>query len=199
MRVIIISGPSGSGKTTLSKKILKKIKGGIIFNTDNYYRTGKISRILSKLVPSYFDRNISFNFMLFKKEFNFVLKNRLSKFSYIYDYKNKKIKKINKITKNISLLIIEGIFGKEVIHKTLIKNYTLIELRTNKQSCMKRVIKRDFLERGKSKTLAQRDFIKSWKVFHNNKYNQKYFSEKIIISENYDLDFLINKIVNLEN
>ena len=45
MQLIVISGPSGSGKTTLSKRILKKIKNGIILNTDNYYRTGILSHI----------------------------------------------------------------------------------------------------------------------------------------------------------
>ena len=45
MQLIVISGPSGSGKTTLSKRILEKIKNGMILNTDNYYRTGILSHI----------------------------------------------------------------------------------------------------------------------------------------------------------
>ena len=64
MKLIIISGPSGSGKTTLSKKILKKFKNGIILNTDNYYKTGIISKIFSKIINCYFDRKISFNYKL---------------------------------------------------------------------------------------------------------------------------------------
>ena len=68
MLLIIIGGPSGSGKTTLSKIILKKLKNGIVLNTDNYYKTGIISQILSKIVNSYFDRIISFNHRLFKKD-----------------------------------------------------------------------------------------------------------------------------------
>ena len=47
MQLIVISGPTGSGKTTLSKKILKKLKNGIILNTDNYYRTGILSHIFT--------------------------------------------------------------------------------------------------------------------------------------------------------
>ena len=65
MQVIIISGPSGSGKTTLSEIILKKIKDGLILNTDNYYRTGILSKILSKLITSYFDRKISLDLKLY--------------------------------------------------------------------------------------------------------------------------------------
>ena len=66
MKLIFISGPSGSGKTTLSKRIIGKIKNGIILSTDNYYKVGLISKFLSKFVASYFDRSISFNYKLFK-------------------------------------------------------------------------------------------------------------------------------------
>ena len=75
MKLIFISGPSGSGKTTLSKKIKEEIKNGIILSTDNYYKTGLISKLLSKFVEGYFDRGISFNYKLFKKDFNFIYNN----------------------------------------------------------------------------------------------------------------------------
>ena len=61
MKLIFISGPSGSGKTTLSNKIVSNIKNGIILSTDNYYKVGIISNLLSKFVEGYFDRSISFN------------------------------------------------------------------------------------------------------------------------------------------
>ena len=67
MKLIFISGPSGSGKTTLSNQILLKVKNGIILSTDNYYKTGIISKLLSKFVNCYFDKNISFNSRLFKR------------------------------------------------------------------------------------------------------------------------------------
>ena len=75
MQLIIISGPSGSGKTTLSKIIIRNIKDGIVLNTDNYYKTGIISQILSKTVSYYFDRMMSFNKRLFKRDLKFILKN----------------------------------------------------------------------------------------------------------------------------
>ena len=74
MQLIVISGPSGSGKTTLSEIILKNIKDGLILNTDNYYKTGILSKILSKLLTSYFDRKISINFELFQRDLEFILK-----------------------------------------------------------------------------------------------------------------------------
>ena len=61
MKLIFISGPSGSGKTTLSNQIIAKIKNGIVLSTDNYYKTGIISKLLSKFIDGYFDRKISFN------------------------------------------------------------------------------------------------------------------------------------------
>ena len=76
MKLIFISGPSGSGKTTLSKQIIGKIKNGFILSTDNYYKIGLISRLLSYFVEGYFDRSISFNNKLFKKDFNFIINSK---------------------------------------------------------------------------------------------------------------------------
>ena len=61
MKIIFVSGPSGSGKTTLSNQIIVNNKNGIILSTDNYYKTGLISKILSKVVDGYFDKRLSFN------------------------------------------------------------------------------------------------------------------------------------------
>jgi len=71
MKLIFISGPSGSGKTTLSNQIIKKNKNGIMLSTDNYYKTGLISKLLQKFIEGFFDRSISFNNKLFKKDFNY--------------------------------------------------------------------------------------------------------------------------------
>ncbi len=205
MQLIIISGPSGSGKTTLSEIILKKIKDGIILNTDNYYRTGIISKILSNILTSYFDRKISINFKLFYKDLEFILKNGFSNFSYKYNFKTKSKKKIYKHTKNIRYIIIEGIFGQEIL-KSLSKNkYVLIELKANKQICMKRVVKRDFIERGKSKYIAKENFIKAWELFHKNKRinkkktNSRNHFLKIIIKKKSDINPLLKKITKLVN
>ena len=113
MKLIFISGPSGSGKTTLSNQILSKIKNGFVLSTDNYYKTGLISKIISKFVEGYFDRSISFNYKLFKKDFDFIVKNGISLHDRYYNFEKKKIKNILNETKNISFLIIEGIFAKQ--------------------------------------------------------------------------------------
>ena len=201
MQLIVIIGPSGSGKTTLSERILKKIKNGIILNTDNYYRTGILSQILSRTLTSYFDRKISFNFGLFKRDLEFIVKNGFSDFYYKYNFKSKSTKKIYQNTKNIRFLIIEGIFGQEIL-KTLSKeNCLLIKLKANKQTCLNRVIKRDFLERGKSKDLAKRDFIKAWELFHENKNkcNSRNYFNTIVIKKKSDIDLLLKTIINIVN
>ena len=201
MQLIVISGPSGSGKTTLSQIILKKVKRGIILNTDNYYRTGIISHILSKLLTSYFDRIISFNIELFNRHLEFILRNGFSNFSYKYNFKRKSIKKIYKNTKNIKLIIVEGIFGQEILKSLSKKDYFLIKLKANKQTCLKRVVKRDFLERGKSKVLAKRDFIKAWEIFRKNKkkYNSSNCLKTTVISKKSDIKHLLKKITNIMN
>ncbi len=201
MQLIVISGPSGSGKTTLSKIILKKIKNGIILNTDNYYRTGILSQILSRILISYFDRKISFNFGLFKRDLKFIVENGFSNFFYKYNFKSKSIKKVYQNTKNIRFIVVEGIFGKEIL-KTLSKeNCILIKLKANKKTCLNRVIKRDFLERGKSKDLAKRDFIKAWDLFHENKNkcNSINYFNTIVIRKKSDIDLLLKKIINIVN
>ena len=151
-------------------------------------------------MPSYFDKKISFNFKLFKKDFDFILKNGYSEFIYEYDFKNKSIKKIYKETKNIDVLIIEGIFGKEIINQNPGKFFILIKLKTSKKICMKRVVKRDFIERNKSKDRAQKDFIKAWEVFQkNNKNHQKYNKNNkmlnIEITKKTNLGLIIKKII----
>ena len=87
MKLIIISGPSGSGKTTLSNQIILKIKNGIVLSTDNYYKTGLISKLLSKFIEGFFDRSISLNNKLLKRDFDHNYKNdhRLQFHSYKYN------------------------------------------------------------------------------------------------------------------
>ena len=201
MQLIIISGPSGSGKTTLSEIILKNIKDGLILNTDNYYRTGIVSIIFSKIITSYFDRKISFNFELFYRDLEFILKNGFSSFYYKYIFKTKSIKKIYKKTKNIRFIVIEGIFGHEILKSLSKDNCIFIKLKAKKQTCMNRVVKRDYIERGKSKYLAKKNFIKAWELFHKNKKNNNtcnYFNT-IVIKKKSDINPLLKNITNIVN
>ena len=193
MKLIFISGPSGSGKTTLSKQIIGKINNGIILSTDNYYKVGLISKLLSKFVEGYFDKSISFNYKLFKKDFNFIINNGISIYERSYNFENKKLNKFLKETNNINFLIIEGIFAKEFSSRLCNQNYFFLELKINKNECMNRVVQRDLKERGKAKIQAENDFLKSWDIYYK-KFKNKNIRNNLYeftITENTDLDQIL--------
>ena len=133
MKLIFISGPSGSGKTTLSNKIIKKNKKGFVLSTDNYYKTGLVSKILSKFVEGFFDKRISFNYKLFKKDFDFIYKNGISICNRHYNFEKKTIQNNLNETNNISFLIVEGIFAKEFSKTLNNKDYYFLEIKTKKK------------------------------------------------------------------
>ena len=198
MKLIIISGPSGSGKTTLSNQIILKNKNGIVLSTDNYYKTGLLSKLISILVEGYFDRGISFNKRLFKKDFNFIIKNGISIHKRSYDFEKKKITTFLNETKNIDLLIVEGIFAREFSSTLFNQNYFLLELKINKKDCMKRVVQRDIEERGKAKMMAENDFIKSWDLYYR-KYKFKYMrkdANEFVIKNGTSVNEILKKIIN---
>ena len=198
MKLIFISGPSGSGKTTLSNQIIKKNKNGIVLSTDNYYKTGLISKLLPKFVEGFFDRSISFNNKLFKKDFDFIYKNGISICDRYYNFEKKTIQNILNETNNISFLIVEGIFAKEFSNTLNNKDYIFLEIKTKKNECMKRVVQRDIKERGKDKKQAENDFLKSWDIYYEKlKYNSKKNNKnKFIIEKNTDVDHILKKLFN---
>ena len=200
MKLIFISGPSGSGKITLSNQIMGKIKNGIVLSTDNYYKTGLISKLLSKFVESYFDRSISFDYKLFKKDFDFIILNRISIHERSYDFEKKKIKKVLRETNNIEYLIVEGIFAGEFSSILNNNNYFFLELKINKKECMERVVQRDFIERGKAKKQAKNDFLKSWDIYYKKLKNKtiKGKTNQITISKTTNINKLLKKIFNFE-
>ena len=193
MKLIFISGPSGSGKTTLSNQILAKIKNGIVLSTDNYYKTGPISRLISKFINGYFDKRISFNYKLFKKDFDFILKNRIAIHERSYNFDRKTTKCILNEKNNINFLIVEGIFAKEFSSTLFNKDYFFLELEINKNECMNRVIQRDLEERGKHKTKAENDFLKSWDIYYDKFKNRsiKNKRNKFIITKETNIDQIL--------
>jgi len=198
MKLIFISGPSGSGKTTLSNKIIKKNKNGIVLSTDNYYKTGLVSKLLPKFVEGFFDRSISFNNKLFKKDFDFIYKNGISICDRYYNFEKKIVQNILNETNNISFLIVEGIFAKEFSNTLNNKDYIFLEIKTKKNECMKRVVKRDIKERGKDKKQAEKDFLKSWEIYYEKfkPHSIKNNTNKFIIEKNIDIDHILKKLFN---
>ena len=198
MKLIFISGPSGSGKTTLSNQIIKKIKNGIVLSTDNYYKTGLINKLLPKFVEGFFDRSISFNNKLFKKDFDFICKNGISVYDRYYNFEKKTIQNTLNETNNISYLIVEGIFAKEFSNTLNNTDYFFLEIKTKKNECMKRVVQRDTKERGKDKKQAENDFLKSWEIYYEkfNPNNIKNNTNVFIIEKKTDIDHILKKLFN---
>jgi len=198
MKLIFISGPSGSGKTTLSNQIIKKNKNGIVLSTDNYYKTGLISKLLPKFIEGFFDRSISFNNELFKKDFDFIYKNGISICDRYYNFEKKTIQNILNKTNNISFLIVEGIFAKEFSNTLNNKDYIFLELKTKKNECMKRVVQRDIKERGKDKKQAENDFLKSWSIYYEKfKLDSiKNNTNRFTIEKKTDINHILKKLFN---
>ena len=199
MKLIFISGPSGSGKTTLSNKIIEKINNSVVLRTDNYYKTGLLSKLLSNVIEGYFDRSISFNYKLFKKDFNFILRNQISIHERTYNFEKKSTLNSIKEIYDINYLIVEGIFAKELSSTLCKENYFFLELKISKKDCMKRVLKRDFIERGKVKKQAKKDFLKSWDIYYKkfkNKGIKKLNQNQLTITKNTDIENLIKKLSN---
>ena len=198
MKLIFISGPSGSGKTTLSNQIIKKNKNGIVLSTDNYYKTGLISKLLPKFVEGFFDRSISFNNKLFKKDFDFIYKNGISICDRYYNFEKKTIQKILNETNNISFLIVEGIFAKEFSNTLNNKDYIFLEIKAKKNECMTRVVQRDMKERGKDKKNAENDFLKSWSIYYEKfkPESKKNNTNRFIIEKKTDIDHILKNLFN---
>ena len=171
MQLIIITGPSGSGKTSLGKELLNNLQNAHIVSTDDFYKTGLISNLLSKFIKSYYDKKISCNNKLFKNHLKKILKHKTIDYYYKYDFKKKYREIIYKKSCNIEILIIEGIFVMDLIEIFSKYDYLLINLKINKSICMKRIIKRDQEERGKDKKKSIEDFMQAWKIYKNKKNN----------------------------
>jgi len=195
MKLLFITGPSGSGKTTISKYISQDLKNSHVLSTDNYYKTGLISKISSKIIKSYFDKKLSHEQGLIKSDIDNILKNNLINHYYKYDFIKKVTKKHLKNFSNIQNLIVEGIFTLELTDLFSENQYLLIRLKEKKCICRKRILQRDFIERGKNKILNLNQFNNGWNIYKNKerKYKSKII-KGITLRKDLDLDFLLKKL-----
>ena len=183
MKTIIITGPSGSGKSYLSDKISKLFNNTIVIKTDSYYKDNIFIKFLSKFQYDIYDRPISFKKSEIKKTLRSLHnKSRLISF-YKYDFKRKHSSKsegnINYEGEN-QLLIVEGIFAHRL---DLNYNETInIICKEEKDTCFKRRLKRDQLERGRDSREVSKKFNKSWYLYYENV--QKYLNNFDVLSIN---------------
>ena len=198
MKIIIITGPSGSGKTTLAKKLMIELENCHIISTDDFYKTGKLSNLLSKLIKSYFDRKISHNGRLLKKTINKIIKNKEINYSLKYDFIKRRTEVTYSKSLNIKNLIIEGIFTLELLKFISRNDYILIRLKINKDVCMKRIKERDNIERGKSKRKSIEDFIKAWNIYEKKEKSYKISGKgkELIFKKDANINTILNKLSN---
>ncbi len=198
MKIIIITGPSGSGKTSLAKKLMFELENCQIISTDDFYRTGKLSNLLSKFVNSYFDRKISHNSKLLRNTINKIIKNKEINYSYKYDFIKKRTEITETKTLNIENLIVEGIFTMELLKFLSRNDYLLIRLKINKEICRKRILERDHIERGKSTEKSIEDFLKAWNIYKNkeNFYKVLDKGKELIFKKDPNIKTILNKLSN---
>jgi len=195
MKLIFITGPSGSGKTTISKYISQHLTNSYILSTDNYYKTGFISKISSKIIKSYFDKILSHEQGLIKSDIDYILKNNSINHYYKYNFIKKVTKKNLKNFSNIQNLIVEGIFSLELTDFFSENQYLLIRLKEKKSLCRERILKRDSIERGKNKILNLHYFNNGWNIYKNKekKYRSK-INRGITLNKDSDLDTLLKNL-----
>ena len=196
MKIIIITGPSGSGKTTLAKKLMCELVNSHLISTDDFYKTGKVSNILSKYIESYFDRNISLDSKLLRKTIIKILKNKEINFSYKYDFIKKRTEITHKKSLLIKNLIIEGIFSLELLKLISKNDYLLIRLKINKEICLNRINERDYIERGKSKNTSIEGFIKAWNIYNNKDKSYKILdkSKELVFNKDPNINSILKKL-----
>ena len=195
MKLIFITGPSGSGKTTISKYLSQNLNNSYILSTDNYYKTGFISKISSKIVKSYFDKILSHEQGLIKNDIEYILKNNSINHYYKYDFIKKVTKKIFKNFSNIQTLIVEGIFSLELTDFYSDNQYLLIRLKEKKSVCRERISERDRIERGKNKILNFNEFNDGWRLYKKKEKKYKFKINKgITLKKDVNLSFLLKKL-----
>ena len=195
MKIIFITGPSGSGKTTISKYISKHLINSCVLSTDNYYKTGFISKIFSRIIKSYFDKILSHDQKLLKNDINYILKNKSINHYYKYDFINKITEKNLKKIANIQNLIVEGIFSLELTDYFLENQYLLVRLEEKKSICRERIAERDIVERGKNKILNLKEFNNGWEIYQRKEI--KYISKiirGITLKKSIDLELLLKSL-----
>ena len=195
MKLIFITGPSGSGKTTISKYISQYLTNSYILSTDNYYKTGLVSKISSKIIKSYFDKNFSHDQGLIRRDIDNIIKNNSINHYYKYDFIKKVTKKHLKKFSNIQNLIVEGIFSLELTDFFSENQYLLIRLKEKKCLCRKRILQRDIIERGKNNFFNLNEFNNAWNIYKN---KEKKYRSKIIrgitLRKDFDMDVLLKKL-----
>ena len=198
MVIVAISGGTGSGKTTLAKKIIDSYQNIKInyLSLDSYYRDFSQMSFTERSKIN-FDHPDSIDFDLFYQQINEYLRGSDIK-TPTYSYKrHKRLKKKGNIRQG-DLLIVDGIL---ILLKKSIRDFfdLSIFLKVNSSERLKRRIRRDINERGRSKIEISDRFYNMIKPMHKKYVKPSENFADIVLGEDYDYELIKIKIDQLLN
>ena len=198
MVIVAIAGGTGSGKTTLAKKIIDSYQNIKInyLSLDSYYRDFSQMSFTERSKIN-FDHPDSIDFDLFYQQINEYLRGSDIK-TPTYSYKrHKRLKKKGNIRQG-DLLIVDGIL---ILLKKSIRDFfdLSIFLKVNSSERLKRRIRRDINERGRSKIEISDRFYNMIKPMHRKYVKPSENFADIVLGEDYDYELIKIKIDQLLN
>lgn len=198
MVIVAISGGTGSGKTTLAKKIIDSYQNIKInyLSLDSYYKDFSQMSFTDRSKIN-FDHPDSIDFDLFYQQINEYLRGSDIK-TPTYSYKrHKRLKKKGNLRQG-DLLIVDGIL---ILLKKSIRDFfdLSIFLKVNSSERLKRRIRRDINERGRSKIEISDRFYNMIKPMHKKYVKPSENFADIVLGEDYDYELIKIKIDQLLN
>ena len=198
MIIVAIAGGTGSGKTTLAKKIIDSYQNIKInyLSLDSYYKDFSQMSFTDRSKIN-FDHPDSIDFDLFYQQINEYLKGSDIK-TPTYSYKrHKRLKKKGNLRQG-DLLIVDGIL---ILLKKSIRDFfdLSIFLKVNSSERLKRRIRRDINERGRSKIEISDRFYNMIKPMHKKYVKPSENFADVVLGEDYDYELIKIKIDQLLN
>lgn len=198
MVIVAIAGGTGSGKTTLAKKIIDSYQNIKInyLSLDSYYKDFS-QMSFSERSKINFDHPDSIDFDLFYQQINEYLTGSNIK-TPTYSYKrHKRLKKKGNLRQG-DLLIVDGIL---ILLKKSIRDFfdLSIFLKVNSSERLKRRIRRDINERGRSKIEISDRFYNMIKPMHKKYVKPSENFADVVLGEDYDYELIKIKIDQLLN
>jgi len=198
MVIVAIAGGTGSGKTTLAKKIIDSYQNIKInyLSLDSYYKDFSQMSFTERSKIN-FDHPDSIDFDLFYQQINEYLTGSDIK-TPTYSYKrHKRLKKKGNLRQG-DLLIVDGIL---ILLKKSIRDFfdLSIFLKVNSSERLKRRIRRDINERGRSKIEISDRFYNMIKPMHKKYVKPSENFADVVLGEDYDYELIKIKIDQLLN
>ena len=198
MVIVAIAGGTGSGKTTLAKKIIDSYQNIKInyLSLDSYYKDFSQMSFTERSKIN-FDHPDSIDFDLFYQQVNEYLTGSDIK-TPTYSYKrHKRLKKKGNLRQG-DLLIVDGIL---ILLKKSIRDFfdLSIFLKVNSSERLKRRIRRDINERGRSKIEISDRFYNMIKPMHKKYVKPSENFADVVLGEDYDYELIKIKIDQLLN